>query len=46
MDSPKLLGHSDSTVTLRIYTLVRDEEVEVASHLLRKALSTPNARVA
>ncbi|HUW79199.1 MAG TPA: tyrosine-type recombinase/integrase [Candidatus Nanopelagicaceae bacterium] len=35
----KLLGHSDPSVTLRIYTLVRDEEIEATGDLLRSALS-------
>jgi integrase len=42
----KLLGHSDPATTLRIYTLVRDEEIEATGHLLRAALSIPDVRVA
>lgn len=38
----KLMGHADPTVTLRIYTLVRDEEIEATGTLLRRALSAGN----
>lgn len=38
----KLMGHADPTVTLRIYTLVRDEEIEATGTLLRRALDAGN----
>ncbi|MFM9141404.1 MAG: hypothetical protein ACKOOK_00885 [Actinomycetota bacterium] len=34
----KLLGHSDPALTLRVYTLVRDDETDVAGDSVRQLL--------
>lgn len=38
----KLLGHSDPALTLRVYTLVRDDETDLAGESVRKLIDLPN----
>jgi integrase len=35
----KFMGHSNPMITLKIYTLVRDDEIETIGNNLRKSLS-------
>ena len=41
----KFLGHSDPMVTLKIYTMVRDNEIDEIGHLLRIHLKNENNKL-